>query len=148
MDVFVSGVGTGGTLTGISRFFKRTKGKQIHSVAIEPEESPVITQTLAGRDPIPGQHKIQGIGAGFIPEILDLDLIDEVALISSEESIAHARLLARKEGLLSGISSGAAVAVALRLAKRPEFQGKTIVTMLPSAGERYLSSVLFEGISE
>jgi cysteine synthase len=148
VDVFVSGVGTGGTITGVSRFFERTKGKQLHSVAVEPSESPVITQALAGRDPIPGPHKIQGIGAGFVPEILDLDVVDEVALVSSDESIECARLLARKEGLLSGISSGAAVAAALKLAKRPDLSGKTIVVILPSAGERYLSSVLFEGISE
>lgn len=148
VDVLVSGVGTGGTITGVSRFFEKTKGKQLHSVAVEPSESPVITQTLAGRDPIPGPHAIQGIGAGFVPEVLDLDLVDEVALVTSDEAIEYARLLARKEGLLSGISSGAAVAAALKLAKKPELQGKIIVAILPSAGERYLSSVLFEGISE
>jgi cysteine synthase A len=148
VDVFVSGVGTGGTLTGVSRFFERTKGKKLHSVAVEPVESPVITHTLAGRDPVPGPHKIQGIGAGFVPQTLELDLVDEVVLVSSDESIEYARLLARKEGLLSGISSGAAVAAAIKLAKRPEFQKKTIVVLLPSAGERYLSSVLFEGLSE
>lgn len=148
VDVFVSGVGTGGTITGVSHYFERTKGKQLHSVAVEPAESPVITQTLAGRDPIPGPHAIQGIGAGFVPEVLDLKVVDEVVQVTSEEAIDYARLLARKEGLLSGISSGAAVCAALKLAKRPELQGKTIAVILPSAGERYLSSILFEGISE
>jgi cysteine synthase len=148
VDVFVSGVGTGGTITGVSRFFERTKGKKLHSVAVEPAESPVISQTLEGRDPIPGPHKIQGIGAGFVPQTLELALVDEVILVSSEESIDYARRLARKEGLLSGISSGAAVCAAIKLAKRPELREKTIVVLLPSAGERYLSSVLFEGISD
>jgi cysteine synthase len=148
VDVLVSGVGTGGTITGISRFFEVTKRKSLHSVAVEPAESPIITQTLQGKDPVPGPHKIQGIGAGFIPQVLDLDRIDEVQLVSSEEAVHYARLLALEEGMLSGISSGAAVAVAARLAARPELQGKTIVVILPSAGERYLSSVLFEGISD
>jgi cysteine synthase len=148
MDVFVAGVGTGGTLTGVSRYFKRTKGKKIHSVAVEPDESPVITQTLEGKDPIPGPHKIQGIGAGFVPQNLDVEMVDEVQRVSSDESLSHARLLARQEGLLSGISSGAAVAAAIRVAQRPEFQHKIIVVILPSAGERYLSSVLFEGIGD
>lgn len=148
IDVFVSGVGTGGTITGVSRFIKNSKGKKIRSVAVEPAESPVITQTLQGKDPAPGPHKIQGIGAGFIPHILDLDLIDEVQLVSSDQAIEFGRRLAREEGLLCGISSGAAVAVAARLAQRDEFAGKTIVTVLPSAGERYLSSALFEGMSE
>lgn len=146
IDVFVAGVGTGGTITGVSRFLKRTMGKSVHSVAVEPEESPVITQTLNGLEPMPGPHKIQGIGAGFIPEILDLDLVDEVQLVSSEEAVIYARRLAREEGILSGLSSGAAVAAAKRLAEREEFKNKTIVTVLPSAAERYLSSVLFEGI--
>jgi cysteine synthase A len=148
VDVFVAGVGTGGTITGVSQFFKRHKGKQIFSVAVEPSESPVITQTLAGRDPMPAPHKIQGIGAGFIPNILDLSLIDEIQLVTSDEAISFARLLARKEGILCGISSGAAAVAAIRLAQREEFRDKTIVTILPSAGERYLSSALFEGISE
>lgn len=148
VDVLVSGVGTGGTITGISRFFEITKGKNLHSVAVEPAESPVITQTLEGKDPVPGPHKIQGIGAGFIPQVLDLDRVDEVQLVTSEESVHYARLLALEEGMLCGISSGAAIAVAARLARRPELTGKTIVAILPSAGERYLSSVLFEGISD
>jgi cysteine synthase A len=147
IDILVSGVGTGGTITGVSRFIKNTKGKKIHSVAVEPAESPVIKQTIEGKDLIPGPHKIQGIGAGFIPDILDLEMIDEVLPVSSEESMEYARRLAREEGLLSGISSGAAVLAATRLAQRDEFQGKTIVVILPSAGERYLSSALFEGIS-
>jgi cysteine synthase A len=146
VDVFVSGVGTGGTITGVSRYLKRGMGKNVYSVAVEPEESPVITQTLKGLEPMPGPHKIQGIGAGFIPEVLDLDLVDEVQEVSSEEAIACARRLAREEGILSGISSGAAVVAARRLAQREEFENKTIVTVLPSAAERYLSSVLFEGI--
>jgi len=148
IDVFVSGVGTGGTITGVSRYIKRHKGKELFSVAVEPSESPVITQTLAGRDPMPAPHKIQGIGAGFIPNILDLSLVDEVQLVSSDEAISFARLLARKEGILCGISSGAATVAAIRLAQRQEFKNKTIVAILPSAGERYLSSALFEGITE
>jgi len=146
VDVFVSGVGTGGTLTGVARFFKKTKGKSLHSVAVEPAESPVIAQTMAGKEPIPGPHKIQGIGAGFVPANLDLTMVDEVQQVNSEEAVAFARLLARREGILCGISSGAAVAAACRLAAREEFDRKTIVVILPSAGERYLSSVLFEGI--
>lgn len=148
VDVLVAGVGTGGTITGISRFIKNTKGKKIHSVAVEPAESPVIGQTLQGQLPIPGPHKIQGIGAGFIPEVLDLDIIDEVQHVSSEEAVEFSRRLAREEGLLSGISSGAAICAALRVARREEFRGKTIVVVLPSAGERYLSSVLFEGLKD
>ncbi|MBI5572878.1 MAG: cysteine synthase A [Desulfomonile tiedjei] len=148
IDVLISGVGTGGTITGISRFIKQKMGRKLHSVAVEPVESPVIGQTLEGKDPIPGSHKIQGIGAGFVPQILDLGMIDEVQTVSSEESIEYARLLARQEGLLCGISSGAAALVAVRLAQRPEFQHKTIVTILPSAGERYLSTSLFEGLSD
>lgn len=146
IDAFVSGVGTGGTITGVGRFLKNRMGRKVHSVAVEPTESPVISQTLQGQDPMPGPHKIQGIGAGFIPEILDLSMVDEVQQVSSEESLDYARRLAREEGLLCGISSGAAVLAALRLAKREEFKRKNIVVVLPSAGERYLSSALFEGI--
>ena len=146
VDVIVSGVGTGGTITGISRYFKEVRGKQIISVAVEPEDSPVISQQLAGEMLQPGPHKIQGIGAGFIPEILDLALIDRVELVSNDEAIEYARRLAREEGILSGISCGAATAVAARLAALPEFEGKTIVVILPDSGERYLTSVLFEGI--
>ncbi|MGE5645381.1 MAG: cysteine synthase A [Acidobacteriota bacterium] len=146
VDVLVSGVGTGGTITGVSRYLKQTQGKNIVSVAIEPETSPVITQTRAGEPIKPGPHKIQGLGAGLIPGTLDLSLVDRVELISNEEAITTARRLASEEGILSGISSGAAAAVAVRLAKLPEFEGKTIVTILPDSGERYLSSVLFEGI--
>ena len=144
VDIFVSGVGTGGTITGVSRFIKKTKGKQIISVAVEPKESPVITQKLAGQELKPGPHKIQDIGAGFIPETLDLSLVDRVEQVDSEEAVAFARRLTREEGMLVGISSGAAVAVAVRLAKQPEFAGKTIVTVLPDAGERYLSTVLYQ----
>ena len=145
IDVLVSGVGTGGTITGISRFIKNTKGKKILSVAVEPVHSPVITQQRNGQPLVPGPHKIQGIGAGFIPDVLDLSLIDRVETVTNEESIAFARRLAREEGLLSGISCGAAAAVAVRLAKLPEFAGKTIVAILPDAGERYLTTALFEG---
>lgn len=146
VDVIVSGVGTGGTITGISRYFKEVRGKKIISVAVEPEDSPVISQQLAGEMLQPGPHKIQGIGAGFIPEILDLDLIDRVEQVSNDEAIEFSRRLAREEGILSGISCGAAAAVAARLAALPEFKGKTIVAILPDSGERYLTSVLFEGI--
>jgi cysteine synthase A len=145
IDVLVSGVGTGGTITGISRFIKNTKGKKILSVAVEPVHSPVITQQRNGQPLVPGPHKIQGLGAGFIPDVLDLSLIDRVETVTNDESIAFARRLAREEGLLSGISCGAAAAVAVRLAKLPEFAGKTIVTVLPDAGERYLTTALFEG---
>jgi cysteine synthase A len=148
IDVLVAGVGTGGTITGISSFIKRSKGKQMLAVAVEPAESPVISQSMQGQEPIPGPHKIQGIGAGFIPEILDLSLIDEVQQVSSEEAVAFGRRLAREEGLLSGISSGAAVCAAVRLAQRDDLRNKTIVAILPSAGERYLSSVLFEGLQD
>src|ERR1039458_3448684 len=144
VDIFVSGVGTGGTITGVSRYIKRTKGKPIISVAVEPKESPVITQKLAGQELKPGPHKIQGIGAGFIPETLDLSLVDRVEQVDSEEAVAFARRLTREEGMLVGISSGAAAAVAVRLAKQPELAGKTIVTVLPDAGERYLSTVLYQ----
>jgi len=146
VDLLVSGVGTGGTLTGISRYFEQTRNRPIESVAVEPAASPVISQALAGEELAPGKHKIQGIGAGFIPDNLDLSLVDRVEAVSDDEAIEMARRLAREEGLLSGISSGAAVAVAVRLAQLEEFAGKTLVAILPDAGERYLSSVLFEGI--
>ena len=145
IDVLVSGVGTGGTITGVARFIKNTKGRKILAVAVEPVYSPVITQQRNGQPLVPGPHKIQGIGAGFIPDVLDLSLIDRVETVTNEESIAYARRLAREEGLLSGISCGAAAAVAVRLAKLPEFAGKTIVAILPDAGERYLTTALFEG---
>jgi cysteine synthase A len=144
IDVFVAGVGTGGTITGVSRYIKHTKGKKIISVAVEPEESPVITQTLAGKEIKPGPHKIQGIGAGFVPDTLDLSIVDRVERVDSAEAVRFARRLAREEGILAGISCGAATAVSVRLAKLPEFVGKTIVTILPDAGERYLSTVLFQ----
>lgn len=146
VDILVSGVGTGGTITGISRYIKKTQGKQLLSVAVEPSDSPVISQHLAGEDLQPGPHKIQGIGAGFIPDNLDLEMVDRVEQVTNEESIEYARRLAKDEGLLSGISCGAAVAVAARLAVKPEFAGKNIVVILPDSGERYLTSVLFEGI--
>jgi cysteine synthase A len=146
IDILVSGVGTGGTITGVSRFIKQTKGKAIHSVAVEPSASPVLTQTRAGEALKPGPHKIQGIGAGFVPEVLDLSLVDAVEQVSNEDAVAYARRLAREEGIISGISSGAAVAVAARLAQKPENAGKTIVVVLPDSGERYLSSILFEGL--
>ena len=146
IDVLVSGVGTGGTITGVSRYIKRDKKKKIISVAVEPVESPVITQRLAGQELKPGPHKIQGIGAGFIPDTLDLSMVDRVEQITSEEAIEHARRLAREEGILSGVSCGAAIAVALRLARSGEFNGKTIVAVLPDSGERYLSGPLFEGV--
>jgi cysteine synthase len=146
IDVLVSGVGTGGTITGISRYLKGEKKKPILSVAVEPAESPVISQYRAGAEIKPGPHKIQGIGAGFIPETLDLSLVDRVELVTSEEAIDHARRLAREEGILSGVSCGAAIAVALRLAALSEFEGKTIVAVLPDSGERYLSGPLFEGL--
>lgn len=146
VDVLVSGVGTGGTISGISQYFELDRGKSILSVAVEPVDSPVISQKLAGRDLQPGPHKIQGIGAGFIPETLDLSIIDRVELVGNEEAIDFARRLGTEEGILSGISCGAAVAVAARLAAKPEFAGKKIVVILPDAGERYLSSVLYDGI--
>jgi len=147
VDVLVAGVGTGGTITGISRYLKRTKGKALISVAVEPEESPVITQKLAGQELKPGTHNIQGIGAGFIPDTLDLSLVDRVEKISSAEAVEMARRLAREEGILSGISCGAAVAAAVRLAREKTFGGKTIIVILPDSGERYLSSVLFENVN-
>jgi cysteine synthase len=146
IDVLVSGVGTGGTITGISRYIKRTKGKAITVVAVEPAASPVLTQKRAGQPLQPGKHPIQGIGAGFVPDTLELDLVDRIEQVTGDESIEVARRLAREEGILSGISSGAAVAVALRLAKLPEFAGKMVVVILPDSGERYISTVLFEGI--
>lgn len=146
IDVFVAGVGTGGTITGTSRYIKGEKGKAITSVAVEPAESPVIAQALAGEEIQPAPHKIQGIGAGFIPGNLDLELLDRVEQVTSEEAIEMARRLMEEEGILAGISSGAAVVAANRLAELPEFKGKTIVTVLPSSGERYLSTALFAGI--
>ncbi|MEN6622348.1 MAG: cysteine synthase A [Smithella sp.] len=146
VDVIVAGVGTGGTITGISRYMKNKMKKKIISVAVEPKESPVITQKLAGEELKSSPHKIQGIGAGFIPDILDLSIIDRVELVDSMEAVEYARRLAREEGILAGISSGAAAAVAIRLAKLNEFAGKNIIVILPDAGERYLSTVLFEGI--
>jgi len=145
VDVIVSGVGTGGTISGVSRCIKKTKGKPIVSVAVEPVHSPVISQKLRGEPLKPGPHKIQGIGAGFIPDVLDLSLVDRVETVTNDDSIEFARRLAREEGLLSGISCGAAAAVAVRLARLPEFEGKTIVAILPDAGERYLTTALFEG---
>ncbi|MCC6623396.1 MAG: cysteine synthase A [Deltaproteobacteria bacterium] len=146
IDVLVSGIGTGGTITGVSRYIKRTQGKPILSVGVEPTTSPVITQRLNGLPHQPGPHKIQGIGAGFIPDTLDLAMVDRVELVTNDEAVQYARRLAREEGILSGISCGAAMAVAVRLAKDPAFAGKTIVVVLPDSGERYLSSILFEGL--
>jgi cysteine synthase A len=144
IDVLVAGVGTGGTITGVSKYIKETKGKAILSVAVEPAGSPVLSQKLAGEELTPGPHQIQGIGAGFIPDVLDLTMIDRVEQVENEEAVEFARRLTKEEGILSGISSGAAVAVAARLAKDPEFVGKTIVAILPDSGERYLSTALFE----
>ena len=146
IDVFVSGVGTGGTLTGVSRYIKNTQGKAITSVAVEPSESPVITQVLSNLEIKPAPHKIQGIGAGFIPKNLDLSLIDNVVQVSSEDAIAMAHRLMKEEGILAGISSGAAVVAANRISEMPEFKDKLIVVVLPSSGERYLSTALFNGI--
>jgi len=146
VDVLVSGVGTGGTITGISRYFKQARGKPLLSVAVEPAASPVITQTRNNQPLKPGPHKIQGLGAGFIPDTLDLSIVDRVETVTNEESIEMARRLAREEGILSGISCGAAASAAVRLANDPEFAGKTIVAILPDSGERYLSSILFEGM--
>jgi cysteine synthase A len=146
IDVLVAGIGTGGTITGISRYIKKEKGKKLLSVGVEPAASAVITQKLAGQPLRPGPHKIQGIGAGFIPDTLDLAMLDRVELVSNEESIEMARRLAKEEGILAGISCGAVVSVAVRLGKQPEFAGKTLVTILPDAAERYLSTVLFEGM--
>jgi cysteine synthase A len=146
IDIFVSGVGTGGTITGVSRYIKNTCGKAIKSVAVEPSASPVLTQKRNGEELKPAPHKIQGIGAGFVPGVLDLSLVDDIEQVSNDEAVLFARRLAREEGILSGISCGAAVAVAVRLAKKPENAGKTIVVILPDSGERYLSSILFEGV--
>jgi cysteine synthase A len=146
IDVLVAGVGTGGTITGVSRYIKTTLGKPLVSVAVEPVNSPVITQTIAGEALKPGPHKIQGIGAGFVPDNLDLSLVDRVESISDEEAVAMSRRLMKEEGILAGISCGAAAAAALRLARDEAFAGKTIVVVLPDSGERYLSSVLFEGV--
>jgi cysteine synthase A len=146
IDVLVSGIGTGGTISGVSRYIKKEKGKNILSVGVEPANSPVIAQHLAGLPLRPGPHKIQGIGAGFIPDTLDLAMVDRLETVTNDESIEMARRLAKQEGILAGISCGAAVVVAVRLAKQPEFEGKTIVTILPDAAERYLTSSLFEGM--
>ncbi len=146
IDILVSGVGTGGTITGVSRYLKHTQGKPVLSVAVEPAASPVLTQFRAGEALAPAPHKIQGIGAGFVPETLDLSVVDDIALVSNEEAVTYARRLALEEGILAGISCGAAVAVAARYAALPEHAGKTIVVVLPDSGERYLSSVLFEGV--
>ena len=146
VDVFVAGVGTGGTLTGVARYFKKRRGRELLTVAVEPAASPVITQALAGEPPQPGAHKLQGLGAGFVPKNLDLTLVDRVERVADGEAIAAARRLAREEGIFSGISSGAAIVAALRLAHDPAFAGRTIVVVLPDAGERYLSTVLFEGL--
>lgn len=146
VDIFVSGVGTGGTITGVSRYIKKTLNKPLHSVAVEPESSPILTQTRNGEPLKPGPHKIQGIGPGFVPDILDLSLVDEIQQVSNDEAVEFARRLAHEEGILAGISCGAAVSAAVKIAKRPENKGKTIVVVLPDSGERYLSSVLFEGI--
>jgi cysteine synthase len=144
VDIFVAGVGTGGTITGVTRFIKKEKGKAIRSVAVEPETSAVLTAIRNGATPKPEPHKIQGIGAGFKPDVLDLGLIDDVLTVSNDEAVEMARRLHREEGITSGISGGAAVVAAVRLAKLPEHKGKMIVTILPDAGERYLSSVLFQ----
>jgi cysteine synthase A len=146
IDILVSGVGTGGTITGVSRYIKHIQNKPIISIAVEPEASPVLTQSRNGLEIKPAPHKIQGIGAGFVPEVLDLSLVDEIEQVSNDEAISYARRLAREEGILAGISCGAAVAAAVRVAKRPENIGKTIVVILPDSGERYLSSALFEGL--
>jgi cysteine synthase A len=146
IDIFVAGVGTGGTITGVSRYIKKTQGKAIISVAVEPSASPLLTQTRAGEPLKPAGHKIQGIGANFVPAVLDLSLLDAVETVSNEEAVAVALRLAREEGILAGISCGAATAAALRWAHKPQSAGKTIVVVLPDSGERYLSSVLFEGM--
>jgi cysteine synthase A len=146
VDVFVAGVGTGGTITGVSRYIKNTKGRKILSVAVEPADSPILTQARAGLELAPGPHKIQGIGAGFIPKNLDMSMVDRVETVTADEAMTYARRLSREEGILSGISCGAATAVAVRLANEPEFKGKTIVVILPDSGERYLSTALFEGV--
>ena len=146
VDVLVSGVGTGGTITGVSRYIKNTMKKPFISIAVEPSASPLITQKLSGQKLKPAPHKIQGIGANFIPDTLDLTMVDRVERVDDMEAVEYARRLMKEEGILCGISSGAAVAAAVRVAKEPEFAGKTIVVVLPDAGERYLSTILFEGI--
>ena len=146
IDILVAGIGTGGTITGVSRYIKHAKGRKIVSVAVEPAASPLLTQKRAGEPLKPGAHKIQGIGANFIPDVLDLSLVDAVEQVTNEEAVDYARRLAKEEGILAGISCGAATAVAVRVAKRPENAGKTIVVILPDSGERYLSSILFEGL--
>ncbi|MDO9273414.1 MAG: cysteine synthase A [Rugosibacter sp.] len=146
VDIFVAGVGTGGTITGVARYLKQTRGRAVTIVAVEPEASPVLTQRRAGEPLKPAPHKIQGIGAGFVPDVLDLSLVDVIEQVSNDDAVLYARRLAKEEGILSGISCGAATAVAVRLAMRPEHAGKTIVVILPDSGERYLSSVLFDGM--
>lgn len=145
VDIFVSGVGTGGTLTGVSRYIKQTRGKAITTVAVEPSDSPVITQVREGQDVKPAPHKIQGLGAGFIPGNLDMSLIDQVEQVTNDDAIAMTHRLMQEEGILCGISCGAAVVAAVRVSKQPEHQGKNIVVVLPDSAERYLSSILFEG---
>jgi cysteine synthase len=147
VDIFVSGVGTGGTITGVTRYIKEVKRKPIWSVAVEPAHSPVLTNTKRGEPLQPGPHKIQGLGAGFVPKVLDLSLVDEVVQVTNDESVEMARRLHREEGITCGISCGAAVVAAVKVASRPENAGKLLVTVLPDAGERYLSSILFEGIA-
>lgn len=144
IDIFVAGVGTGGTITGVARYLKQEKGKNVQIIAVEPADSPVLTAIKAGQPPKPGPHKIQGIGAGFKPDVLDLSLVDEVVTVTNDEAVQTSRRLHREEGITAGISCGAAVAAALKIAARPENKGKRIVTVLPDAGERYLSSVLFQ----
>ena len=146
VDILVSGVGTGGTITGVSRYLKQDRKKAVRAVAVEPIHSPVLTAIRAGEPPKPGPHKIQGIGAGFKPDVLDLSVVDEVVTVSNDEAVEYARRLQREEGVTSGISGGAAIAAAVKVARNPESKGKLIVTILPDAGERYLSSILFEGI--
>jgi cysteine synthase len=146
VDIFVSGVGTGGTITGVTRYLKNEKKKAVWSVAVEPTHSPVLTAIRAGEPPKPGPHKIQGIGAGFKPDVLDLGLVDEVVQVTNDEAVEMAKRLHREEGITCGISCGAAVAASVKVASRAENQGKVVVTVLPDAGERYLSSILFEGI--
>ncbi len=146
IDVLVSGIGTGGTITGVSRYIKKEMGKEIISVGVEPATSPVISQAKNGKELTPGPHKIQGMGAGFIPDVLDLNLVDRVEQATTEEAVEYARRLAREEGILAGLSGGAATAAASRIGKLEEFAGKTIVVILPDSGERYLSSILYEGL--
>jgi cysteine synthase A len=147
IDILVSGIGTGGTITGVTRYIRQEKKKAIRAVAVEPIHSPVLTAIRAGETPKPGPHKIQGIGAGFKPDVLDLSLVDEVVTVSNDESVEMARRLHKEEGITGGISCGAAAVAAVKVGQRPESKGKLIVTVLPDAGERYLSSILFEGIA-